>query len=57
MIVNQSEVLSERRKRLSDVSWWMRCAAENIARLANREEECTGRFWEGRYKMQVFSMK
>ncbi|MEQ9406870.1 MAG: hypothetical protein RIK87_04055 [Fuerstiella sp.] len=44
--------LAEYRKRLSSVSWFMRFASENIARRANRDDQVTGRFWEGRFKCQ-----
>ena len=44
--------VAELRLRLSDISWWMKCTAENIARSANKEDQVTGHFWEGRYKAQ-----
>ena len=48
-----SAKLSQWREHLSSISWFMRLVNEPIARQANSEDNCTGKFWEARFKSQA----
>lgn len=49
-IRNDPNKLATIRKRLSDVSWWMRLLCQNIGTRANQEDKQVGKFFQGRYR-------
>ena len=49
-LLDDPDRLAVLRDRLGDLSWYMRCLNEPIARRANLEDDCTGRFWQGRFR-------
>ncbi len=51
-INNSPNGMKEKRRRLSNLSWFMKCLCEPIAKEANREDKVRGHFWESRYKAQ-----
>lgn len=51
-LCKQPEKIAKIREGLADISRFMGVLAEHVARRANREDDVTGRFWEGRFKAQ-----
>ncbi|MEI7700715.1 MAG: hypothetical protein WCK86_13030 [Planctomycetia bacterium] len=49
-IRNDEMTVGQIRRRLSDISWWMRLLCQPIAQRANLEDEATGKFFEARFK-------
>jgi len=45
--------IQDYRKRLCDLSWFMKCLNEPIARQANAEDNVTGHFWQSRFTSQA----
>jgi len=50
LIASDPERVKELKQRLVSISWFNRFLKEQIAKRANGEDGCTGRFWEGRFK-------
>jgi hypothetical protein len=48
-----NSLIEQYRNRLGNLGWFMKCLNEPIARKANKEDGCTGHFWESRYKSQA----
>ena len=48
--LKDSKWVATARERLQSLSWFMKCLKEPLSRLANREEQTRGAFFEGRFK-------
>ncbi|MCP4304754.1 MAG: hypothetical protein GY788_07730, partial [bacterium] len=48
--VKDAKGVARMRERLISLGWFMKALKEPLARLANKEDDCKGTFWESRYK-------
>ena len=49
-LASDPDWVSQTRRRLADLGWFMKCLKEPLARMANKEDGYTGSFWESRFK-------
>lgn len=52
-LVQLKETTEHWRKQLMSISWFMRNINLTISQMSNAEDECTGHFWESRFKSQA----
>ena len=52
-LTDSPSTIAELRQRLSSLSWFEARLNEHIARLANKEDGVTGKFWESRFKGDI----
>ena len=50
ILLDDPDLIETYRGRLTSISWFMKSLNEWISRKANKEDNCTGKFWEGRFK-------
>jgi hypothetical protein len=48
-----ADIVSVWREKLESISWFMRCLNQPVARRANLEDKCSGKFWESRFTSQA----
>lgn len=55
LLAGNPQKIEKLRARLGDVSWFMKSLNEYVARKANKEDDCKGHFWEGRFKCKAIA--
>jgi hypothetical protein len=49
-VAQDAALVEKYRGRLASLSWFMKALKEPLARMANKEDNCKGAFWDGRFK-------